>query len=65
MGDINKMIQWMKDREGKVVYEQVRPWGTGTPPRYDCSVAVISALRAGGFWTIAEEITEIQKHYMD
>ena len=49
MGDINKMIQWMKDHEGKVVYEQVRPWGTGTPPRYDCSAAVISALRAGGF----------------
>lgn len=49
MGDINKMIQWMKDHEGKVIYEQVRPWGTGNPPRYDCSAAVISALRAGGF----------------
>ncbi|MFR3686637.1 MAG: peptidoglycan amidohydrolase family protein [Enterococcus sp.] len=49
MGDINRMIQWMKDHEGKVVYEQVRPWGTGNPPQYDCSAAVISALRAGGF----------------
>lgn len=49
MGDIYKMIQWMKDREGKVVYNNDRPWGGGNPPHYDCSAAVIESLRAGGF----------------
>ncbi|WP_321387288.1 peptidoglycan amidohydrolase family protein [uncultured Enterococcus sp.] len=46
MGSINAMIQWMKDREGKYPYTQVRPWSEGY---YDCSAAVISALRAGSF----------------
>ena len=49
MGDINKMIQWMKDREGKVVYEQSYLGGVPVPHGLTCSAAVISALRAGGF----------------
>lgn len=46
MGDINKMIQWMKDREGKVTYSQPNRLG---PNSYDCSSAVYFALIAGGF----------------
>lgn len=46
MGDINKMIQWMKDREGKVTYSQ---GNRGGPNSYDCSSAVYFALIAGGF----------------
>lgn len=46
MGDINKMIQWMKDREGKVTYSQPNRLG---PNSYDCSSAVYLALIAGGF----------------
>ena len=49
MGDVIKMVQWMKDRLGKVVYNNDRPWGGGNPPHYDCSAAVIESLRAGGF----------------
>ena len=46
MGDINKMIQWMKDREGKVTYSQTSRLG---PHSYDCSSAVYFSLIAGGF----------------
>lgn len=46
MGDINKMVQWMKDREGKVTYSKSNRLG---PNSYDCSSAVYSALIAGGF----------------
>lgn len=46
MGDINKMIQWMKDREGKVTYSQPNRLG---PNSYDCSSAVYFALIAGNF----------------
>jgi len=46
MGDINKMIQWMKDREGKVTYSQTNRLG---PQSYDCSSAVYFSLAAGGF----------------
>ncbi|MGG5372459.1 peptidoglycan amidohydrolase family protein [Enterococcus sp. AZ196] len=46
MGDINKMIQWMKDREGKTTYSQSNRMG---PNSYDCSSAVYFALAAGGF----------------
>lgn len=49
MGDVIKMVQWMKDRLEKVVYNNDRPWGGGNPPHYDCSAAVIESLRAGGF----------------
>lgn len=46
MGSIDKMIQWMKDREGKVTYSQGNRLG---PNSYDCSSAVYYALIAGGF----------------
>lgn len=46
MGDINKMIQWMKDREGKVTYSQTSRLG---PHSYDCSSAVYFSLIAGNF----------------
>lgn len=49
MGDISKMLKWFKDRERKVVYDNARPWGFGSPAQYDCSAAVIEGLRAGGF----------------
>ena len=49
MASIDAMIKWMTDNEGKVAYAMVRPWGNGNPPQYDCSAAVITALRAGGF----------------
>lgn len=49
MASIDAMIKWMTDNEGKVAYAMVRPWGNGSPPQYDCSAAVITALRAGGF----------------
>lgn len=46
MGSINNMIQWFKDREGKVNYSQDGRLG---PNSYDCSSAVYFALIAGGF----------------
>ncbi|MGM0155371.1 hypothetical protein IGK30_003237 [Enterococcus sp. AZ178] len=46
MGSINNMIQWFKDREGKVSYSQDGRLG---PNSYDCSSAVYFALIAGGF----------------
>ncbi|WP_207871924.1 hypothetical protein DOK78_002554 [Enterococcus sp. DIV2402] len=46
MGDINKMIQWFKDREGKVTYSMTNRLG---PNSYDCSSAVYLSLIAGGF----------------
>ena len=46
MGDINKMIQWFKDREGKVTYSQANRLG---PNSYDCSSAVYFSLIAGDF----------------
>lgn len=46
MGDLNKMVQWFKDREGKVTYSQSSRLG---PNSYDCSSAVYFALIAGGF----------------
>ncbi|MBP1047040.1 C40 family peptidase [Enterococcus sp. BWM-S5] len=49
MANVDTMIKWMTDRENKVVYSNARPWGGGNPAQYDCSAAVISALRAGGF----------------
>lgn len=49
MGSIDAFVNWFKLNEGKVTYAMVRPWGNGNPPQYDCSAAVITALRAGGF----------------
>lgn len=46
MPDINKMIQWMSDRRGKVSYSMTDRLG---PNNYDCSSAVYNALIAGGF----------------
>ncbi|MGF1931541.1 hypothetical protein HED39_10585 [Enterococcus casseliflavus] len=46
MGSINNMIQWFKDREGKVSYSQSGRLG---PNSYDCSSAVYFALAEGGF----------------
>ncbi|MGM0216339.1 phage tail tip lysozyme [Enterococcus sp. AZ109] len=46
MASINQMIQWFKDREGKVNYSQSSRLG---PTGYDCSSAVYFALIAGGF----------------
>ncbi|WP_423253337.1 peptidoglycan amidohydrolase family protein, partial [Melissococcus plutonius] len=37
MADINKMIQWMEDRKGKVTYSMEHRYG---PNSYDCSSAV-------------------------
>ncbi|MHC5227589.1 peptidoglycan amidohydrolase family protein [Enterococcus sp. LJL99] len=46
MPDINKMIQWMTARQGKVTYSMSSRLG---PTSYDCSSAVYFALIAGGF----------------
>ena len=46
MGDINKSLQWMYDRVGKVGYSMNNRTG---PNSYDCSSAVCYALKSGGF----------------
>lgn len=46
MPDINKMINWMMERKGKVTYSMNARLG---PASYDCSSAVYFALIAGGF----------------
>ncbi|MDT1957785.1 DUF5776 domain-containing protein, partial [Carnobacterium divergens] len=46
MANIETMIKWMKDREGKVTYDMNNRLG---PNSYDCSSAVYFSLRAGGF----------------
>lgn len=46
MGDINKMIGWMEARKGKVFYSMAQRTG---PNSYDCSSAVLNAMKAGGF----------------
>jgi hypothetical protein len=46
MASIDKMIQWFKDREGKVTYSMTNRYG---PNSYDCSSAVYYSLIAGGF----------------
>ncbi|MGX7246021.1 peptidoglycan amidohydrolase family protein [Enterococcus quebecensis] len=46
MGNIETMIKWMKDREGKVTYSMINRLG---PNSYDCSSAVYFSLRASGF----------------
>lgn len=46
MGDINKTLQWMLNRERKVSYSMNNRLG---PNSYDCSSAVFFALKAGGF----------------
>ncbi|WP_375180245.1 peptidoglycan amidohydrolase family protein [Enterococcus rotai] len=46
MSNINAMIKWMSDRQGKVTYSMNIRLG---PNSYDCSSAVYLALIAGGF----------------
>lgn len=46
MGDINKLINWFKAREGKVTYSMPNRLG---PYSYDCSSAVFNALIEAGF----------------
>ncbi|MGM0125724.1 hypothetical protein IGI37_003124 [Enterococcus sp. AZ194] len=46
MASIDKMIQWFKDREGKVTYSMSNRYG---PNSYDCSSSVYYSLIAGGF----------------
>lgn len=46
MGNIDNMIKWMTDRQGKVTYSQSSRLG---PNSYDCSSAVYFSLVAGGF----------------
>lgn len=46
MSNINAMIKWMSDRQGKVTYSMNIRLG---PNSYDCSSAVYFALIAGGF----------------
>lgn len=46
VGKINTMIQWFKEREGKVTYSMDYRNG---PNSYDCSSAVYSALIKAGF----------------
>ncbi|WP_430606395.1 hypothetical protein IGJ55_002074 [Enterococcus sp. AZ170] len=46
MANINAMIKWMSDRQGKVRYSMAARLG---PNSYDCSSAVYNALIAGGF----------------
>ncbi|WP_269116844.1 peptidoglycan amidohydrolase family protein [Enterococcus casseliflavus] len=46
MGSIDNMIQWFKDREGKVTYSMSDRLG---PSSYDCSSAVYYSLISGGF----------------
>ena len=44
--NIEQMIKWMTDREGKVTYSMTSRLG---PKSYDCSSAVFLAMIAGGF----------------
>jgi hypothetical protein len=46
MTNINTMIDWMQQRQGKVTYSMTARLG---PNSYDCSSAVYNALIAGGF----------------
>ncbi|MGY3724348.1 peptidoglycan hydrolase [Granulicatella balaenopterae] len=46
MGNIEKSLDWFEDRIGKVSYSMARRNG---PRSYDCSSALYTALRAGGF----------------
>lgn len=46
MANLEKMIQWMIDRKGKVTYSMTARLG---PTSYDCSSAVYLALINGGF----------------
>lgn len=46
MANIESMIKWMTDRQGKVTYSMNSRLG---PNSYDCSSAVYFALQAGGF----------------
>ncbi|MFB5519665.1 peptidoglycan amidohydrolase family protein [Enterococcus casseliflavus] len=46
MMDIESMIKWMTDRQGKVTYSMTHRLG---PNSYDCSSAVFFAMIAGGF----------------
>lgn len=46
LGSIDKMIQWFRDREGKVTYSMTNRLG---PNSYDCSSSVYFSLIAGGF----------------
>lgn len=44
--NIEQMIKWMTDREGKVTYSMTSRLG---PKSYDCSSAVFFSMIAGGF----------------
>jgi len=46
LGSIDNMIQWFKEREGKVTYSMSDRLG---PSSYDCSSAVYYSLISGGF----------------
>lgn len=46
MSDVNQLIQWFKNKEGKVSYSMINRNG---PNSYDCSSAVFSGLIAAGF----------------
>lgn len=46
MANIESMIKWMKDREGRVSYSMTNRLG---PNSYDCSSAVYFSLQEGGF----------------
>lgn len=48
MADINATLNWMRSRVGKVGYSM--SYLRQGPNYYDCSSAVFSALKAGGFW---------------
>ena len=48
MSDINATLNWMRSRVGKVGYSM--SYLRHGPNYYDCSSAVFSALKAGGFW---------------
>lgn len=45
-GTLDKMIDWFKEREGKIYYSQGNRMG---PDSYDCSSAIYFALIYGGF----------------
>ncbi len=52
--NIEQMIKWMTNREGKVTYSMTNRLG---PKSYDCSSAVFFSMIAGGFYLTDRWVT--------
>lgn len=58
--NLEKVVEWFKDRVGKVGYSQPNRQG---PNYYDCSSAVFSALIAGGFLPVGTPLGTTESLY--